>query len=165
MSKGAKIAIIVTLAVIAVFGSCIGGAMWWWSENKDGLINATKAGMAEGARYGESAESQLACIDEGLERSAACGRMQITCGTGAQMFTQGCLYTAPASEGICDDVPGPTDMIDTVSFQTGQCKDRGQTLNDFCGSVMSALQVYCDRPDVDLDVTKLEADLEATPPE
>lgn len=163
MSKGAKIAIIVTLAVIAVFGSCVGGAMWWWSENKDGLISATKAGLAEGARYGEDAQDQLACVEEGMERSAACGRMQITCGTSAQMFTQGCLYTAPESEGICDGVPGPTEVIDTVSWSTGQCKDRGQTLNDFCGSVMGALQVYCDNPDLELDVAKLEADAEAPP--
>lgn len=160
MSKGAKIAIIVTLAVIAVFGSCVGGAMWWWSENKDGLITATKAGLVDGARFGESAEDQLACIEEGMERSAACGRMAISCGTGAQTFTQGCLYTAPASESICDGVPGPTDVIDTVSWSTGQCKDRGQTLNDFCGSVLGALQIYCDDPDREIDLAALEAEVE-----
>jgi hypothetical protein len=160
MSKGAKIAIIVTLAVIAVFGSCVGGAMWWWSENKDGLIHATRAGLAEGGRFGESADNQLACIEEGMERSAGCGRMQLACGTGAQTFTQGCLYTAPASDGICEGVPGPTEVIDTVSWSTGQCKDRGQTLNDFCASVMGALQVYCDDPELDIDFAQLEGRLE-----
>lgn len=155
MSKGAKIAIIVTVVVLGLFGSCVGGVMWWWSENGEEFLSAARTGMADGARWGETATDQNHCIDEGVERSAGCGQMAISCGTQAQLFTQGCLYTAPKVEGICDGVPGPTDIMDSVSWTTENCKDRGQTLNNFCGNIFGSLQAYCDNPDAEIDFEQL----------
>jgi hypothetical protein len=150
MSKGAKIAIIVTLGVLAVFGTCVGAGVWWWSENKDELISTARDGLAEGAQFGRTASGQSDCIERGMELSAECGQMAIMCGTAAQVFTQGCLYTAPATDGVCAGVPGPTDLIDTVTWSTSQCQERGQTLNNFCGNVMGALQAYCAEPHAEL---------------
>jgi hypothetical protein len=156
MSKNAKIALIVTLVVLGLFGTCVGGAVWWWNTNGQDFIETAKTSMKEGANFGETATDQAECIDRGIEMSAECGQMGIACGTRAQMFAQGCLYTAPETPGICDGVPGPTDVIDAVGWSTGECKDRGQTLNNFCASVLGSLQAYCEHPDAELNLEKLE---------
>jgi hypothetical protein len=158
MSKGAKIAIIVTLSVLALFGSCVGGALWWWSENGEDLMEAARSGIEEGAEFGRTAQSQETCLEHGIEMSAECGQLGISCGTKAQLFTQGCLYSAPAVPGICDDVPSPTEVIDTVSWSSDHCQERGQSLNNFCGNVLSSLQAYCNNPDLELDLAQFESE-------
>lgn len=148
MTKGAKIAIIVTLSVLAVSATCIGGAVWWWSANEEKIVEGLRGGLEEGAAFGQAAADQQACIDEGLARSSECGQLGIACGTKAQIFTQGCLYAAPRVPGLCDGVPGPTDIIDTVSWSTDQCAAADQTVNNFCGNIYGALQGFCAEPDL-----------------
>jgi hypothetical protein len=145
MSRGVKITLVIVGLLFAIAATCVGGGFYWWSKNGDQLIDSAKESAKEGRAFGETQQDAQGCLDEGLSRSSTCGAMQISCVTRSQMFTQACLSTAPETPGMCDGVPKPDAVMDTVSWSTAECKERGQSGNQFCSNVMGALQSHCAR--------------------
>jgi hypothetical protein len=143
MSRGLKITLIILGILFALIATCAGGGYYWWTQNGDDLINSAKASGEEGAAFGAEQESAEACIDEGLRRISQCGRMQISCVTSSQMFTQACFSGAPADPALCEGVPDPQKIMDSVSYTTEQCKARDMASNQYCPNVFSALQAHC----------------------
>jgi hypothetical protein len=120
----------VVLVILAIVGS-----FFWLNGNKEKLSAGVEKGKAEGQRFGPGAD-EAGCETEAKRRAGEArsfgGQMEI----GA--FFRACLESSRESPGYCDDVPPPTAIRRTVTWQTARCS--GDTN---CGLVVPVIQTYC----------------------
>jgi hypothetical protein len=121
---------LVVLVVLAMVGS-----FFWLNGNKEEFSAGMEKGVAEGRRFGPAAD-EAGCETEAKRRvgegSSLGGQMEI----GA--FFRACLETSRETPGYCADVPPPTAIRRSVTWQTARCSG---DVN--CIKVVPVMQTYC----------------------
>lgn len=139
------------LVLLLVFGgmgllgvAVIGGAVWWFSANKDRLLAEGKESVAEAEAFATN-HDQTACVDEGLRRGGTCDGF--VCEVKAKVFTTTCLQRAAPTPGLCTGVPAPTEIIKTASWVIDECQRRGKRSDDQrCQRLVQAVPEACQHP-------------------
>ncbi|HEX8320809.1 hypothetical protein [Longimicrobium sp.] len=121
------------LVVLVILG--VVASFFWLNGNKEELSAGVDKGKAEGQRFGPGTD-EAGCETEAKRRAGEArsfgGQMEI----GA--FFRACLESSRESPGYCDNVPPPTAIRRSVTWQTARCS--GDTN---CGLVVPVIQTYC----------------------
>jgi hypothetical protein len=121
---------LVVLVVLAMVGS-----FFWLNGNKEEFSAGVSKGKAEGQRFGPATD-EAGCETEAKRRAGEArsfgGQMEI----GA--FFRACLESSRETPGYCADVPPPTAIRRSVTWQTARCSG---DVN--CGKVVPIILTYC----------------------
>ena len=145
MSKNAKIALGIVLALMALCLSVCGGGYLWFKANKDDLKAEGTATMDEAEAFGAK-HTQDECITESLSRLDKCGAGQfagIKCKSLASIYLRQCLGKASPSPDVCKGVPRTDDIMASVKWQMKACLDAKRPNNQDCTRLMQAVQRHC----------------------
>jgi hypothetical protein len=136
-----KIVLICLGAFILLIAALVGGGYFWWQSNGDALIADARTAEAEGTRFA-AGKDDLACVDEAIARVKG-GAMFIG-GLKAQSFLTSCLRSARLVGGFCDGVPGPDEVLKSITWNQQRTSEYGlgpseapfviQTIQRFCAS-------------------------------
>jgi hypothetical protein len=101
---------LIVIGSIILFVMAMGvGGYTWWKYNGQNLI----AAAGEGHRFGAGKDS-AACMEEGVRRTKG---IWFSGAVAARLFLENCLKAANLEAGFCDGVPGPTELLKSVSWQ------------------------------------------------
>ncbi|HEY0035237.1 MAG TPA: hypothetical protein VGB66_01050 [Longimicrobium sp.] len=121
------------LVVLVVLGMV--ASFFWLNGNRDELSAGVDKGKAEGQRFGPGTD-EAGCETEAKRRAGEArsfgGKMEI----GA--FFRACLESSRESPGYCDNVPPPTAIRRSVTWQTARCSGDSN-----CALVVPVIQTYC----------------------
>lgn len=136
-----KIVLICLGAFFLFIAALAGGGYYWWKSNGDALIADARAIEQEGTKFA-AGKDDLACVDESITRVK--GGAMFVGGLRAQFFLTGCLRAARRVNGFCDGVPGPDEVLRSISWNQQRTSDYGlgpseapfiiQTIQRFCAS-------------------------------
>jgi hypothetical protein len=144
-----KIVLIVFAVLIGlgVLGGalCIGSGVYWFQQNAPELRENATQGRDEGRTYA-AIHSQNECIDEGFRRHDTCGGgMALACRTQVRVFTDVCLAEATPSAGLCDGVPGATEIMAGGQWAADYCRGRGRAGDAQCPNLVRSIVEHCAR--------------------
>ena len=121
---------LVVLVILAMVGS-----FFWLNGNKEEFSAGVEKGKAEGQRFGAGTD-EAGCETEAKRRAGEArtfgGQMEIG------SFFRACLESSRGSAGYCDNVPPPTAIRRTVTWQKARCSG-----DVTCGLVVPVIQTYC----------------------
>src|SRR5258706_14825587 len=112
------VAIIVVLLVVGVV---VGGVVWW-SRNKDRLMGRAKEVMTEGREFGRNADNQ-GCVDESISRYKK--EPGFSSAISTSIFSRACLDASRPTPGFCNDVPKPTEFVNSGQWRGGGTPEDG----------------------------------------
>ena len=124
--------VVIGLAVVIYFVTRDGGA---FMEEQQRVVN-------EAHQYGLGAVDS-ACLIEAKRRLKA--ESGFGGGLKSVVFLQHCVKPARKSDGYCEGVPMPLEMIDSAAYQQKQCDEAGFGKDPFCPSLISEVQQECYR--------------------
>ena len=135
--------LLVIFGVVVLFGVlAIGGAVWWFSANKDKFVAMAKEAEQQSTAFAAAGHDQNECVDEGLKRTDACDGLM--CQAEAKVFTERCIVKAAPTAGFCDGAPPPTEIMNTVRYTQAQCEKHGHRADDQkCTQLMQAVEQAC----------------------
>ena len=144
MSKAAKVALIaVGVAVLIMVGLTIAGSMWLKSQGGlEGLADKAESSMREGREFAFDGHEQSECLGGALDASEGCSG--IKCAVQAQLWARGCLEVATPTAGLCDEIPGPFEIMQTARWQLSVCEEHGRAHDQTCQQTVSVLQQFCE---------------------
>ena len=140
MSLGAKIilAVVVGLALFAV--GVIGLGAYFWSRHGRGLVEANERQYAQGLAFGRQTD-ESGCLNEAVTRYKRNGGM--TGYMAAGLFVKACWTSSRPSDGFCDQVPKPLDLLRAPRWQLEQSRRAGID-RQYGGQIFSLQQMHCD---------------------
>src|SRR6185436_3548855 len=103
-----KILLAVALLIVLLVVGVVAAGVFWWSRNKDALINRAKEVVAEGKDFGAHSNNQ-GCVDESIARYKK--EPGFATAISTSMFMRTCLDASKSTPGFCDDVPKETEFI------------------------------------------------------
>lgn len=119
---------------------CVVGGGVWLKKNEAKLREMGERAIAGGHAHGKGTDS-AGCLDETLSRlDQSKGIMEET---QLKIFLKECLAAAEPTEGFCDGVPPPGEIMKTVSWVTSTCKAEGRGGEQRCTRVVQAIQDHC----------------------
>ena len=105
---------LIVIGSIILFVMVMGvGGYTWWKYNGQNLMQDAQAAAGEGRRFGAGKDS-AACMEEGVRRTKG---IWFSGAVAARLFLESCLKAANLEAGFCDGVPGPTELLKSVSWQ------------------------------------------------
>src|SRR5262245_53943998 len=105
---------LIVIGSIILFVMVVGlGGYTWWKYNGQTLMQDAQAADGEGRRFGAGKDS-TACMEEGVGRTKGAGFPRAV---PPSRFRDSCRKTARLEAGFCDGVPGPTELLKSVSWQ------------------------------------------------
>lgn len=123
----------------------IGGAVWWFSANKERFVELGKASDSEAREFSKD-HDQEACVGEGLRKLDACDGAGggLVCRTAANVFAQSCVAHAQPGASVCEDAPAEGQIMKTVEYARAQCVKRARQPDDqTCSQLMQAVARGC----------------------
>ncbi len=129
---------------LMVAGTC-GGMYYWFDKNKERLKAEGEAVMAEGEAYGKAHEERE-CLIASLERLDGCtgGPVETTtCRALAGIFLDRCFPASRKTEGFCEGVPPPGEIVAGATWAVGACDGLGRGGQQPCGQLVSRMVTYC----------------------
>ena len=139
MSFAAKVAITIVVCFLLFAVGAVGLVAFLWSRHSGELMEATKKQTEDGFVFGRDAD-ESGCLNEAITRYKAHPGFAGSMGTA--MFVQGCWTTSRTSEGFCEGVPSPFDMLRAGRWQAMRSKQAGLT-DPFAPQIFGQLQAYC----------------------
>ncbi len=136
------LAVALTSAFLALLFALIGLGARLAGERADGWL-ATSLRVEEQASAFARSTDQDGCIREALRRSEGCGRLGVGCMTAANVFAVRCLDEAPATEGLCSELPLRTQVFETVRWRDAWCGSRSRKGEAGCEAIAASLQHHC----------------------
>lgn len=141
MSRAAKIIITLVLSFIVLAASTIGFGLYWWSYHSHELIEAGEKQIDQGQEFGKKGDEQ-GCLDEAITRYKA--SPGFTGSISTSLFLSSCLEESRPTPDFCDQVPGQSEILNSVRWQREQAKKAG--IDDQYGrQLFSQVQVHCDQ--------------------
>jgi hypothetical protein len=140
MPGWAKVLIIIVVLGLLLVVGVIGAGVYWWSNNKDALIERGKAVVAEGQEAGHHTDNQ-GCVDQSVARYKA--EPGFTNGISSSIFMQSCLHASRPTPGFCDGVPKETEFIKSGQWQVAQCERVGLASDQYCRQLFQTVERYC----------------------
>ena len=127
--------------LVLLFGAGVSVLTWRFvSSNKDAWLNRGTEALAEGERAGRDLDER-ACVETAIARlkdDASFGT-----GLGARLWLSGCLNTSRHTDGFCDKVPPPTEIMKTIEWSASACLRYGLGNNSGCTGLMQQTQKHC----------------------
>jgi hypothetical protein len=105
--------IVVGVLILLVTAIGVGGYLFW-KYNGEAIVAGAQVAEDEGRRFATGKDS-AACMDEAARRTKGAG---FSAAVTTRIFLENCLKAARLTDGFCDGVPGPTDFLKSVSWQT-----------------------------------------------
>lgn len=137
MPKWLKIVLLVFGICVAFGGACVGAGVWWFSENKDRLVEMGQVAEAEGRGFAKG-RTASECVAEGRRRVGDCGELDPICEAGIGIFLGACLEVATPEPGFCDGVPRGDDIMASVQYRLEVCGS-----DEACGRLANKIQDHC----------------------
>jgi hypothetical protein len=109
------------------------------SQSADVSAPERKAAADEGRAFANE-NDQATCIDSAYNRRQAC--TETACFGYARVYGQACLATAKPDSSLCNAVPGPDSLTNTIFWRVERCEARG-TVDAACDATFGAVQEYC----------------------
>ncbi|HKE02645.1 MAG TPA: hypothetical protein VKE91_01225 [Blastocatellia bacterium] len=125
------------LAIIAV-----GGAVYWFYQNKDRLIRAAENIGKEAKEFGANTNNE-GCLKEALSRHKR--DKSITGRISTSAFLTVCLQESAPSPGFCDGAPASGEIMKSANWRLKKCAEAGLQDDQGCQQIFSAVQSYCHR--------------------
>jgi hypothetical protein len=110
----------------------------WWNRHAPALVEADRAALAEGQRFGQTATATQ-CVDGVLQRHAA-GERSRGATLAQRYFLQGCLAASPAATELCPRA-GTTDVQRGTAWLVRLCAARHG--DQSCPVLLQPLAEYC----------------------
>jgi hypothetical protein len=130
--------VVLGAAVLVVMLALTALTTSWWNRHAPALVEADRAALAEGQRFGQTATA-TECVDGVLLRHAAVPRSRGA--TLAQRyFLQGCLASSPAATELCPRA-GASDARRGTAWLVGLCAARHG--DEGCPALLQPLAEYC----------------------
>ena len=146
MSQGLKIFLIICGVCVVGFIAMIVAGVVWFNANKDELATDFKAKVeeihAEASTFAQATDQQ-GCLDEAVRRASACGGFSPMCEAHAGIFGRICLDEARPTAGLCNGVPKPDAIMDTVTWAAEVCTKYEGVPMDRCQRIYQPLQKFC----------------------
>src|SRR5579864_7723031 len=109
-----KVGLIVIGVIILLFTALGVGGYLFWNYSGKAIIAGAQVAEAEGRRFGTGKDSD-ACLDEAAKRTKGAG---FSVAVTTRIFLGNCLKAAKLTAGFCDAVPGPLEILKSVSWQS-----------------------------------------------
>ncbi len=134
--------VLILLGVVVLIGVLVvGGAVWWFSANKERLVAMGREAEADATEFAPG-HDQDACVGEALRKTDACDG--IMCEAKTKIFLERCIRKATSTPGFCDGVPQQGEIMKTVTWVQEQCTKRGRAADDQkCSRVMQGVPLAC----------------------
>ena len=135
-----KVVLIVIGVIILLVAAVGGGGYLWWTNNGESMMADARAAMDEGRKFGPGKDN-WACVDEAAMRSKGVG---FPGAVKTQLFLRACLGSSKRAAGFCDSVPGPLDILKSVSWQSQLNQKYGLTPPIETTVLPQAIQTFCE---------------------
>ncbi len=145
--SGLKIALIIIgvclgLGLLTVL-LCVGSGVYWFNKNAPEMRETGQRANDEALAFAPG-HTQSDCIDEGFRKHDACGAgMAIMCRAETRIFLRRCMELATETPGVCDGVPGPTEIMPGARWSMEYCRERGHGADQQCGNFVRGVIEYC----------------------
>ena len=103
-------------------------------------MEAGKRQAEQGYGFGRDTD-ESGCLEEAIRRYK--GNRGFSGSMATAMFVQGCWRTSRRTDGFCDRVPSPFDVLRSGRWQTEQARKAGLS-DPFGPSVFGQVEAYCD---------------------
>jgi hypothetical protein len=140
MTPAVKAVIIIFVCVSIVVLTVAGSGVYWWTHNRDKLLQGTKRTLDEGREFGKNTDND-GCVTEALSRHKQ-DRGFIS-SISQSLFVRACLESSQPSTGFCDGVPSKNQIISGAQWQVRKCKEAGLS-DQYCQQIFAQVQEYCD---------------------
>ena len=140
MSFAAKIVITIVVCFVLAAVGAVGLAAYLWSRHSGELTEATRKQTEQGFEFGQTTD-ESGCLTEAVARYRA--KPGFAGSMATSMFVQGCFRTSRPTDGFCDRVPSPFDILRSGRWQTEQARKAGLT-DPFGPTVFGQVEAYCD---------------------
>lgn len=140
MPRWLKITLVVGLVLAFVCAGAAGVGVYLWRRHGRGLLEGGQQGFGEGREFGRTSNSR-GCLTEAVERhrrAASFGEL-----FAVNLFLRGCLDAAAPTEGFCEGVPRPLEIVRTAEWGREQCHAHGLSVERQCGQLFAQVQQYC----------------------
>jgi hypothetical protein len=139
LSSFVKAAMIV-VAGFLVFAILFGAAAWYWfSQNKQRIIDGTQKAISEGKDDGLHMTEQQ-CLDATLKRLNE--KKSMLHAVEHNLYFGACLETCQPSDGFCNGVPAGDKLFENMKWQKQRCKEL-KLDESRCGAVLGLVQQHC----------------------
>ena len=142
MPRWLKILLIVAIVVVVLILGVVGTGVVWWMKNKDALMARAKEVVAEGKEFGGRNDNQ-ACVDEALSRYKK--EPGLSSLMSNNFFLRACLDASKPTEGFCESVPGPTEIMKSADWQLEQCRRVDLGKDSYCRQLFQPVQQFCEK--------------------
>ena len=120
----------------------IGGVAYWFSQNKDKLIQSAQRIEKESKEFGVKNNNE-GCLNEALARHKRDKSLKGQIST--QLFFGFCLHESEPTPGFCEGVPPKAEIMKSVNWTLKKCSDSGLQNDQGCQRLFGAVQEYCHR--------------------
>jgi uncharacterized RDD family membrane protein YckC len=121
-----------------------GSGYYIYNNFNDLILPVVKEGEKEkneGKEFGKD-KDYAQCTLEALGRNKDCGG-GFTCELSARMFLDACLDASTKINGVCNNVPDTTEIMDSVTWRLSECQRLFMDNTESCGRILSELQKKC----------------------
>ena len=136
-----KVLIVLAICFVLFVIAIVGAGYYWWTQNKQELVDAGKRAYAEGQEFGAKSDNQ-GCLSETITRYKANPGLKSSIFNN--LFLRTCLKSSRQSPGFCDGVPKKTEFVASARWQVEQCSRVGLSDDSYCGQLFSQVQDYCE---------------------
>jgi hypothetical protein len=139
MSFAAKVVITIVVCFVLFAVGAIGLVAYLWSRHSGELAEAARVQAEQGAVFGRDTD-EAGCLEEATARYKR--NRGFSGAMATSMFVQGCWNTSRRTEGFCDGVPSPFDILRAGRWSQERARKAGLT-DPFGPQVFGQLQAYC----------------------
>jgi hypothetical protein len=140
MSKTVAIVLSIIGGLILLALIAVGGAGYWFYQNKEKLTQALENIGNEAKRFGAKTNNE-GCLKEALARHKRANSFPERMAT--QNFLGICLHASEPSPGFCDGAPPQREIFKAADWANKRCSDAGMPGDPGCAQLFSAVQSYC----------------------
>lgn len=140
MSLTGKIVIGAVVCFLLIVVGTIGLGTFVWSRYGRGLVAANERQHEQGLAFGRETD-EAGCLNEAVARYKRNGGM--TGYMGAGIFAGACWTSSRPTDGFCDQVPTPFDLLRSPQWQRAQAERVGID-HQYGGQLFSLQQAHCD---------------------
>lgn len=145
MNKTVKIILIAFGILFLLSATVCGGGYLWLRSQQDELAEEGHRLRLEADEFAKNSD-QEGCVTEALRRMNDCDPGDLTgaiCRGKQGAFLTGCLRKAMPTQGFCDGVPPPTEIMEMINWSLKRCAAADRANNQACAKMYGSVASYC----------------------
>ncbi len=124
----------------------IGGAQFWWSQNRDEILAQGKVQRLAGQDAGLHTD-ETGCVKRSIQLHQDDSEKSILSTAGIAIDLHACLDASRRTPDFCTGVPARTDILATAQWIAGTCSTLGMGNDVQCNSLIDVIPGYCSSPE------------------